>query len=138
MQINAYLNFPGTCEEAFTFYQQVLGGKIDGLFRHAGTPMEAHVPPEWAQKIMHIRLVAGDSELMGSDTPPGMGAGGAAKRFCMSIGLTDTEEAKRIFAALTEGGSVQMPIGPTFWAAMFGMGVDRYGIPWMVNCEAPK
>jgi PhnB protein len=99
--------------------------------------MEKDVPPEWLNKIMHIRLCVGANEIMGSDTPPQYPQG-AAKRFCMSIGLHDPEEAKRIFTALTEGGSVQMPIGPTFWAAMFGMGVDRFGIPWMVNCEAPK
>jgi PhnB protein len=137
MQINAYLNFPGTCEEAFAFYQKVLGGKIEGLFRHAGTTMESHVPPEWLQKIMHIRLVIGANEIMGSDAPPPAGEA-PAKRFCMSIGLNDPEEAKRIFAALLEGGSIQMPIAPTFWAAQFGMGVDKYGIPWMINCEMPK
>jgi PhnB protein len=137
MQINAYLNFPGQCEEAFQFYEQLFGGKIEGLFRYEGSPMVSHMPPDWGQKIMHIRLVAGNSELMGSDAPPGQGSG-PAKRFCMSIGLNDTEEAKRIFTGLTEGGSVQMPLAPTFWAALFGMGVDRFGIPWMVNCEAPK
>jgi PhnB protein len=137
MQINAYLNFDGQCEEAFQFYEKVLGGKIEALFRYTGTPMEEHVPPEFRNRIMHISLSVDGSAVMGGDSPPNQPAA-AAKRFCMSIGLKDTEEAKRIFAALTEGGSVQMPIGPTFWAAMFGMGVDRFGIPWMVNCEAPK
>jgi PhnB protein len=138
MQINAYLNFTGQCEEAFQFYRQVLGGEIESLHRYAGTPMAEHAPPDWGQKIMHMRLITGTNELMGADSPPAMGGGGPAKRFCMSIGLNDTEEAKRIFAALLEGGSIQMPIAPTFWAALFGMGVDKYGIPWMINCEAPK
>jgi PhnB protein len=137
MQINAYLSFDGQCEEAFLFYEKLFGGKIEGLFRYAGTPMESHTPPEWAQKIMHIRLVVGPNEVMGADAPPGQG-GGPAKRFCMSIGLKDTEEATRIFNGLTEGGSVQMPLQQTFWAALFGMGTDRFGIPWMINCEAPK
>lgn len=137
MQINAYLNFEGQCEEAFQAYAELFGGKIEGLFRYAGTPMEGQVPPDWGNKIMHIRLVADQSELMGADSPPGQG-GGAAKRFCMSIGLKDEEQAKRLFSGLSEGGSVQMPLQPTFWAAQFGMLVDRFGIPWMINCEAPR
>jgi PhnB protein len=137
MQINAYLNFDGQCEEAFLFYEKLFGGKIEGLFRYAGTPMEQQVPPQWGNKIMHIRLIVDGNELMGADTPPSHPQG-PAERFCMSIGLRDPEEAKRIFTALVEGGSVQMPLGPTFWAALFGMGVDRFGIPWMMNCEAPR
>jgi PhnB protein len=136
MQINAYLNFNGQCEEAFQFYQQLFGGKIEGLFRYAGSPMEQQVPG-WGEKIMHARLVVGASELMGADSPPGQGEG-PAKRFCMSIGLSDPQEAQRIFSGLAEGGSVQMPLQATFWAALFGMLVDRFGIPWMINCEAPK
>jgi PhnB protein len=137
MQINAYLNFEGQCEEAFQLYEKTFGGKILAVHRFGGSPMAQQMPPEWANKVMHIRLEVDGGELMGSDTPPGQG-GGAAKRFCMSIGIKDPEEGKRIFAALTEGGSVQMPFAPTFWAAGFGMGTDRFGIPWMVNCEAPQ
>jgi PhnB protein len=137
MQINAYLSFDGQCEAAFEFYEQLLGGKIEGLFRYTGTPMEKMVPPEWGEKIMHIRLVVGTNELMGADSPPGQ-TPGPAKRFCMSIGLKDLREAERIFHGLAEGGTIQMPLQATFWAALFGMLVDRFGIPWMINCEAPK
>ena len=137
MQINAYLNFNGQCEEAFKFYEQLLGGKIEGLFRYAGSPIANQAPPDWAEKIMHIRLAVGTSELMGADSPPGRGEG-PAKRFCMSIGLQDPQEAERIFNGLAENGRVDMPLQPTFWAARFGMLVDRFGIPWMINCEAPK
>jgi PhnB protein len=137
MQINAYLSFSGQCEEAFKFYEQLLGGKIEGIFRYAGTPMESQVPAEWGDKIMHIRLTVGNNEIMGADAPPGQGQG-PAKRFCMSIGIKDPEEAKHLFNGLAEGGSVQMPLQPTFWAAQFGMLVDRFGIPWMINCEAAK
>ncbi|HEX3745684.1 MAG TPA: VOC family protein [Bryobacteraceae bacterium] len=137
MQISAYLNFTGECEEAFTFYQQIFGGKIEGLFRYGGSPMAGQMPPGFENKIMHIRLVTDHSEIMGADSPPGQG-GGAAKRFCMSIGLKDTAEAERIFNGLAEGGNVQMPLQQTFWAARFGMLLDRFGIPWMINCEAPK
>lgn len=135
MQVNAYLNFSGRCEEAFQSYEKLLGGKIDGLYRYEGTPAGSQVPPEWAQKIMHIRLVVGQNEIMGADSPPGMGGDEAAKRFCMSM-LKDPAEAERLFNGLADGGSVQMPLQQTFWAAKFGMLVDRFGIPWMINCEA--
>lgn len=137
MQINAYLNYDGQCEAAFQFYAQLLGGKIEALFRYAGTPMANQVPPEWGEKIMHIRLTAGASELMGADSPP-QHSQGPAKRFCMSIGLSDPLEAERIFHGLAEGGTVQMPLQTTFWAARFGMLVDRFGIPWMINCEGKQ
>jgi PhnB protein len=137
MQINAYLNFNGQCEEAFKFYEQLLGGKIQAMLPHAGTPAEQHVPLEWRDKIMHARLIVGANEFMGADSPPGRGDG-PAKRFCMSIGLSDVKEAERIFHGLAQGGAVQMPLQATFWAASFGMLVDRFGIPWMINCEAPK
>lgn len=138
MQINAYLSFDGQCEAAFQFYEQLFGGKIEGLFRYAGTPMEGQMPPDWGNKIMHVSLSVDQNAIMGADSPPGQGGGGPAKRFCMSIGLKDPEEAKRLFNGLAEGGSVQMPLQPTFWAAQFGMLVDRFGIPWMINCEAPR
>ena len=137
MQINAYLNFDGQCEEAFQFYAKTLGGKIEGLFRYADSPMAGDVPADWGQRVMHVRLQVDGNELMGSDNDPRRGTEGPAKRFCMSIGVKDPGEATRIFNTLTEGGSVQMPVQKTFWSAAFGMGVDRFGIPWMVNCEAP-
>jgi PhnB protein len=137
MQINAYLSFSGQCEAAFQLYEQLFGGKIEGIFRYAGTPMEGQFPPEWGNKIMHIRLVAGQNEIMGADAPPGQSEG-PAKRFSMSIGLADPDEAKRLFDGLAEGGSIQMPLQATFWAAAFGMLTDRFGIPWMINCEGPR
>jgi PhnB protein len=136
MQINAYLSFGGECEAAFKFYEELLGGKIEGLFRYAGTPMEGQMAPGWGNKIMHATLTVDHNQIMGADTP-GQDQQ-PAKRFCMSIGLRDPQEATRIFNGLAEGGSIQMPLQATFWAALFGMLVDRFGIPWMINCEAPK
>jgi PhnB protein len=133
--INAYLSFNGNCKEAFTFYEQLLGGKIVMMMSHKGSPMEAQTPPEWLDKIMHARLIVGESALMASDAPPGHG--GAAKGFSINIGVDDPSEAERIFHGLAEGGSVTMPIAETFWALRFGMLTDRFGIPWMVNCEKP-
>ena len=133
MQINPYLLFNGQCEAAFKFYEQCLGGKIEAMMTHAGTPAEAHVPPEWRNKILHARLVVGDQILMASDAPPDRYA--LPNGFSVSIQLKDTAEGERIFNALAENGKVRMPFEKTFWAARFGMLVDRFGIPWMINCE---
>jgi PhnB protein len=91
------------------------------------------VPSEWRNKILHARLVIGDQVLMGSDAPPEHYQ--KPQGFSVSIGLKDTAEAERIFHALAEKGTVQMPIQETFWAARFGMLVDQFGTPWMINCE---
>ena len=133
MQLNPYLLFNGQCEAAFKFYEQVLGGKIVAMMPHAGTPAESQVPPEWRAKIMHARLVVGDKVLMGSDAPPGRFE--EPKGFSATIGVDEAEDAERIFKALAESGTVKMPLQKTFWAIRFGTLVDRFGIPWMINCE---
>ena len=133
MQLNPYLLFNGQCEEAFKFYAQVLGGKIEGMLTHAGTPAEQQAPSEWRDKILHATLTVGDQVLMASDSPPGHYE--QPKGFSVSIQLKDQAEAERIFNALAENGTVQMPLQQTFWATRFGMCVDRFGIPWMVNCD---
>jgi PhnB protein len=133
MRLNHYLTFNGQCEAAFKFYEQCLGGKIVAMMTHAGTPAEEHVPPEWRNKILHCRLIVGDEALMGSDAPPGRYE--EPKGFSVSLQINDPGEAERIFHALAENGTVRMPLQPTFWAVRFGMLVDRFGIPWMVNCE---
>jgi PhnB protein len=133
MQLNPYLTFNGQCEAAFKFYEQCLGGKIVAMLPHAGTPAEEHVPAEWRNKIMHARLLVGDDVLMGSDAPPDRYEG--SKGFSVTLGVDNPAEAERVFNALAEKGTVQMPIQETFWAVRFGMLVDRFGIPWMINCE---
>jgi PhnB protein len=133
MQLNPYLFFNGQCEEAFKFYADCLGGQIEAMMSHAGTPAEEHVPAEWRDKIMHARLSVGDQVLMASDAPPEHYQ--KPQGFSVSIGIKDPAEAERIFNALAENGTVQMPLQQTFWATSFGMCVDRFGIAWMVNCE---
>jgi PhnB protein len=133
MHLNTYLFFDGQCEAAFSFYEKLLGGKITAMMPHAGTPAENSVPKEWREKIIHARLVIGDQVLMGSDAPPAHEQ--QPQGFSVSIGVSDPAEAERIFRALEENGKVTMPLGETFWATRFGMLVDRFGIPWMVNCE---
>jgi PhnB protein len=133
MQFVPYLNFKGQCADAFRFYEQCLGGKIVAMFTHAETPAAGHVPEEARDWIMHARLVVGNAVLMGSDSPCQQFE--APKGQYVSIQIDDPAEAERIFHALAEGGSVQMPIGETFWASRFGMVTDRFGTPWMINCE---
>ena len=136
MTLNTYLTFSGQAEEAFKFYAQCLKGQIVAMFKHADTPAAAQVPPNWQDKVMHAALKAGDSVLMGSDCPPDHFK--APQGFSVSLQVEDPAEAERIFAALSEGGKIGMPIQQTFWAVRFGMTVDRFGIPWMINCEGAK
>src|SRR5579864_2229884 len=132
MQLNAYLLFKGNCEESFKFYEKCLGGTIKAMIPHAGTPAEQHVPPEWRNKIMHACLAVGEAMLMGSDAP--LDRFEEPKGFSVSLMINDPREAERLFHALEEGGKVRMPIQQTFWATRFGMLVDRFGTPWMINC----
>lgn len=132
MKLNPYLGFDGNCAEAFRFYQELLGGELKVL-THAGSPMADEVPPEWADRVMHSCLTAGDVVLMGGDTPPGSYA--APSGFCVSLHLPDAAEGERIFNALATEGNVTMPFEKTFWAERFGMVTDRFGTPWIVNCD---
>jgi len=135
MKANTYLTFDGNCAEAFKVYERVLGGKIVAMMPHKGTPAEAHVPAEWHDKIMHARLVFGDNVLMASDAPPGRFA--KMQGFSLTLVTHDPAEAERLFNALAEGAAITMPLGETFWALKFGMLTDRFGTPWMINCEKP-
>ena len=132
---NIYLNFRGNCEEAFKAYEKILGGKIIALMKARGSPMESRVEPGFLDKIMHARMKVGDNLIMGSDSPSNMGK--VPQGFAVNIGVDTPAEAERIYASLSEGGSQNMPIAETFWAHRFGMCIDRFGTPWMVNCEKP-
>jgi len=133
MLLNPYLPFNGDCEAAFKFYEQCLGAKIEMMLTHAESPMACETPAEWQNKILHARLSLDGQTLMGSDSPPGRYR--EPKGIWVSLGIKDPAEAERIFGALSENGEVVMPIGETFWAIRFGMVIDRFGIPWMINCE---
>ncbi len=136
MQLNPYLTFNGQCEAAFKFYEKVLGGKIVAMLTHEGSPMAERTPKEWLNKIMHARLVVGDNVIMGSDAPSDRYE--PMQGFSVTINVKDPAEADRIFHALSENGTVRMPIQETFWASRFGMLVDQFGTPWMINCERPS
>jgi PhnB protein len=133
MKLNAYLHFHGQCEAAFKFYEKCLNGKIDSLFRYEGSPMAKDMPQDERNQVMHARLVVGDQVLMGSDVPANRYE--TPRGFSVTLNMSQPSEADRVFAALSENGQVHMPIQETFWAARFGMLVDQFGTPWMVNCE---
>ncbi|MES1260765.1 MAG: YciI family protein [Acidobacteriota bacterium] len=133
LQVNPYLTFSGQCEEAFRFYERCLGGTIETMMPHAGTPVEAHMPPAWRDKILHARMTVGEQVLMGSDAPPDRYQ--APRGISVSLQIGGVAEAERVFQALAENGKVQMPLQETFWAARFGAVTDRFGTPWMINCE---
>jgi PhnB protein len=133
MNLNPYLSFKGDCETAFKFYEQTFSGKIEGILKYAGSPMSEHVPAEWGDKVMHAKLSIGPQTLMGADSPPG--GYQQPQGISLTINLNDVAQSERIFNALAEGGNVSMPLQQTFWATSFGMVTDRFGIPWMINCE---
>lgn len=134
MHVQSYLFFEGRCEEALDFYRRVLGAEIDLLmrFRDSPEPLDpAEVPPGSDDKVMHATFRIGDSTLMASD---GNCSGQSGfQGVSLSITADSNEEAERLFAALSEGGQVQMPFGATFWAEAFGMLRDRFGVAWMVS-----
>ena len=133
MQLSPYLVFNGQCEAAFKFYERCFGGKIEMMMTHGDSPMAEQVPPDWRNKIMHARMALSDKVLMGSDAPPDRYE--QPKGFSVSVGIDRPADAERVFGALAENGTVQMPLQKTFWAERFGMLVDQFGIPWMINCE---
>ena len=137
MKVQAYITFNGRCEEALEFYKKSIGAEVTGLMRWKESPDSAMKPPPgYEEKIMNAAFRIGETHLMADD---GMGAKGAEfKGMTLVIVVADDAEAKRVFTALGEGGSVQMPLMKTFWTSSFGMLTDKFGVPWMVNVEAPK
>ncbi|OOE09156.1 hypothetical protein BSR09_14690 [Stutzerimonas degradans] len=140
MKLSTYLTFDGQAREAFTFYQQVLGGTLE-MMTFAQAPEAEHFPAEHRERIMHVCLTLDDYRLMASDTMPGMDCGSGTyegiKGCSISLHPDSVTEGERLFAGLSAGGQVVMPMEKTFWAERFGMFTDRFGVSWMVNCEHP-
>ena len=130
-QLNTYLFFDGNCADAMRFYERTLGGKLS-LMTHAESPMAAETPPGSANRILHARLDFDGGMLMASDSMVGQPYEGM-KGFSLSLIYPTAAEARRMFDTLAQGGQVTMPMDKTFWAEAFGMLVDRFGTPWMVN-----
>ena len=133
MRINIYLRFNGNCEEAFKFYAQLCGGTIEMLQRYEDMPQPDQAPPAMLKQVLHARLKLGDQVIMGSDAPPGRYQ--VPDGFSVSLSIDVIADAERIFKALSEKGSVQMPLAESFFAKRFGMATDRFGTPWMVLCQ---
>ena len=136
MKLSTYLMFDGNCREAFTHYQAVLGGKLTAMMDHRGTPAEAHVPPEWLDKIMHACLEIEGQLLMASDAPPDR-SDGPMRSVSVSVNVPEIAEAERIFAGLAEAATIMMPMAETFWSPRFGMLRDRFGTNWMIGADMP-
>jgi PhnB protein len=136
MKFTPYLNFDGTCAEAFAFYEKALGGTITFKQTFGESPMADQVSKDWRDKVMHVTLAVGDQILMGSDAPPGRY--GTPRGMMVSIQIESPEQGERIFNRLADGGSVELPFQKTFWSGGFGMVTDRFGIPWMVNAEVEQ
>ena len=134
MAVHPYLFLSGTCRDAFTRYQEIFGGEL-ALLPMSDMPSEEAVPAVQADLIMHAALTFDGGLLMGSDDPTG--DGGAMRGVAINYTVPDVASATRAFEALADGGEVTMPLAETFWAPLFGMCVDRFGVPWMVNAEAP-
>jgi len=134
MRVETYLFFDGRCEEAIEFYKKVLGAEVTMLMRFKDSPeppQPGMIPPGSENKIMHVSFRVGDTTVMASD---GRCTGQANfQGFSLSLTVANEAEADRKFAALAEGGQVQMPMAKTFWSPRFGMVTDRFGLGWMVS-----
>lgn len=133
MHVSPYLMFNGNCAEALKYYEQAIGATILFSQTFKDSPACDSVPGEWSDKIMHASLKAGDTVIMASDAPPGSYQ--QPQGISVALGVNDSAKGEQIFNALSDGGQVQMPYQATFWSAGFGMCVDQFGIPWMVNVE---
>jgi PhnB protein len=132
MPLNAHLHFNGQCEAAFRFYEKCFDGRIAFMGTYGGSPLAAEMPVDLQHRIMHATLILPDGELTGADTPPDRYQ--KPQGFALTLSLETPAEAERVFAGLAEHGEVQLPVQETFWAERFGMLLDRFGIPWMIQC----
>jgi PhnB protein len=136
MKTDLHLVFPGKCREAFAFYEKTFNTKVQFTMTFGEAPEGSPIPPDSKDLIMHTAMPLGGITLMGCDAPKGREA--ALGGFQISISDPSTDEVKRIFDELKEGGSVQMPVGPTFWSPLFGMCTDKFGVGWMVSVPGPQ
>ncbi len=137
MKLNAHVAYDGSCREAFELYARCLGGKVLTMIPYGESPMAGQVASEWRSRILHATLtIDGNIVLYGADAMPNQYK--PPQGFHLALGVQDPAEAERVFAALSEGGTVQMPLQKTFWAVLFGMVTDRFGVSWEINCEQPN
>ncbi len=131
MKMNTYVNFPGTCAEAFRYYEKHLGAKVGMMMTHAQSPEQSPLGPEWKDAVLHARIFIGDTELMAADIPHAA----PMRSAYLTLGMDSDSEAERVFSALSDGGQILMPMQETFFASRFGQVRDRFGINWMILHE---
>lgn len=136
MQLHTYLNYGGNCEQAFRFYEQHLGGKLTFLMRHGEAPNPSPAPPEWKDKVLHAHMELGGTELMGADIPPDRFQ--PMRSAYLSLTVASDQEAERVYALLSDGGQIFMPMEETFFASRFAMLRDRFGTSWMILHPRPQ
>ena len=129
------LSFNGECEAAFAVYARLLGAKAELVITWGASPFAGEVPKTWHGKMLFARLKGDNMTLLGADALPGTYRAPTGFNLCLST--ADEPEAERLFAELAEGGTVRMALQPTFWSARYGEVIDRFGIPWEVNCRKP-
>jgi PhnB protein len=134
MQVSPYLSYNGNCEAALKYYEKVLGAKIEAMMTYEQAPESMPVGPDWKKKIMHAHITIDGEVIMASDSPPDYFQ--KPQGISVALQVEDVADAERKFKALAEGGTVTMAFEKTFWAKGFGMCVDQFGIPWLVNCPA--
>jgi PhnB protein len=133
MKLNTYVNFAGTCAEAFRYYEKHLGGKIGMMTTHGQAPDQSRVKPEWKDAVLHARISLGGTELMAADILDAQ----PMRSAYLTLGVDSDIDAERIFTSLADGGQVLMPMEETFFASRFGQVRDRFGINWMILHERP-
>jgi PhnB protein len=135
MRLNTFLNFGGNCEAAFRFYEQHLGGAIAMLMRRAEAPNPDQTWPGWEQSIQYAIMDIGETQLMGSDVPPDRFQ--PMRSVYLSLTVDSAAEAERVWALLSDGGQIYMPMAETFFATRFGQLRDRFGVSWMIMALKP-
>ncbi len=133
MKMSTYLNYNGTCAEAFRFYEKHLGGKIGMIMTHGQSPEQSRMPPEFKDKVLHASMTIAGNALMGADIP---GAEPMRSAY-ISLSVDSDSEAERIYAALSEGGEIFMKMQDTFFASRFAQLRDKFGTSWMILHEKP-
>lgn len=136
MQLHTFLNYGGNCAQAFRFYEEHLGGKITMLMTRGQMPNANEVPPESSDSILHARMTLGETELLGADVPPNRFL--PMRSVYLSLSVDSTAEAERIYALLSDGGQIFMPMEETFFAFRFAMLRDQFGTSWMILHERPR
>jgi PhnB protein len=136
MHLHTYLNYGGNCEQAFRFYEKHLGGRITMLMRHGEQPNPAAVPAEWKNAVLHARINLGGTELLGADIPPDRFQ--PMRSAYLSLTVESIDEAERIYALLSDGGQIFMPMEETFFAIRFAMLRDGFGTSWMILHPRPQ